>query len=73
MWGRKVRLKRLEGKVMADLANLQAAVTKLTADVQALIAAGGNDQAGVDAVTASLTQLDATVVAATTPSAAPAA
>ena len=56
---------------------LNAAVAQLSTDVQALIAqeqatsAGSVPQAQVDAVTATVTALDATVKAALTPAPAP--
>ncbi len=66
-----------ETETMAlNFSNLQAAVTQLSTDVQAFIAAhtdnSAADQAAVDAVTKSLADLDAAVKAAA-PTPAPAA
>ncbi len=62
-------------EIKMSIAALQAALTQLSTDVATLIAQEANSvpQSQVDAVTASVTALDATVVAAITPPAAPAA
>ena len=53
-------------KIMGDVSKLTAAVTKLSTDVDALLAAqGASDQAAIDAQTTAVTAVDAKVVAAT--------
>jgi outer membrane murein-binding lipoprotein Lpp len=53
-------------RIMADLTALNAAIAQLQTDVQRLITdfQASNDTSGVDAATASLTALDASVNAA---------
>lgn len=50
---------------MADTSKLTAAVTKLGADVSALLQSSANDQPAIDAATAAVTALDQQVVTAT--------
>lgn len=64
--------------VMATLADLQTKVTTLTTDVNTLItdfktAQSGPDQAAIDAISSQLDTLQASVTAAITPAAPPAA
>ena len=61
-----------ENAVMADLTNLNTTVAKLQTDVAALLAkAGTDDQAAVDAITATLTTLDTQIETFLNPPAAP--
>ena len=50
---------------MADTSKLTAEVAKLQADVNSLLASSANDQPAIDAATAAVAALDASVVAAT--------
>jgi outer membrane murein-binding lipoprotein Lpp len=52
---------------MADLSKLNAAVTQLSTDVDALIAANAAVQPAIDTATSAVQAVDAKVVAATTP------
>ena len=56
---------RLLGVIMADLTRLNAAVAKLTTDVDAFLAAQPNDQPAIDAAATVVEAADAKVVAAT--------
>ena len=56
----------LRRKLMEDFTALNAAIAKLQADVNTLIAAKTqNNQAAIDAATAAVNAVDATVLAAT--------
>jgi outer membrane murein-binding lipoprotein Lpp len=63
-----------EEKLVSAIDDLTAAVTQLTTDVQALIAAfqSSNDTSAIEAQTAALTTLDQEVVTANPPPAPPA-
>ena len=58
-------------RIMGDLSKLNAATTKLSTDVDALIAS--SDQTAIDAATAAVDAIDAKVVAATPAATTPAA
>ncbi len=54
---------------MADVSKLNAAVTKLSTDVDGLIASQAGVQPAIDAATDAVTAVDTKVVAATPPAA----
>ncbi len=56
---------RLLEKIMSDLTRLNAAVAKLTTDVDTFLASQTNDQPAIDAATTVVETADAKIVAAT--------
>ncbi len=52
-------------KIMSDLSRLNAAVAKLTTDVDTFLASQTNDQPAIDAATTVVETADAKIVAAT--------
>jgi hypothetical protein len=65
------KLIRILKEINMNFVAFTAAITQLSTDIQALIAQGAGGQAQIDAATASVTALDATVKAALPPPAAP--